>query len=264
VSGQNEETVLYDKQGVIAIITLNRPHKANAVNAEMKHRLCEIWNDVRADRDLRVAIITGAGSRHFCTGLDLESSVASGGTLTSGVPLREAVPWSPLAAGVWKPILCVLNGLVAGGGLHFVADADIVVAANGAELMDTHTSVGLVGAIENIGLLRRLPIGAVLRLTLQGRPYRMSAERAYQLGLIDELAKDGEDPMVIAKEIAMDVASNSPTAAALSKQAIWAGVQGLEAAQEHGWALARMHWSHPDAQEGPAAFRERRSPNWTV
>jgi enoyl-CoA hydratase/carnithine racemase len=165
--------------------------------------------------------------------------------------------------GVWKPIIVALNGLVAGGGLHFVADADIVVAEEHVAIMDTHTSVGMVGAVENIALARRLPLGSVLRMTYAGKYYRMSASRAYALGLIDELVPTGQGYNT-AVEIAHDICRNSPTAISLSKQAIWSiEASNQTTAQEFGWALARMHWSHPDFTEGPRAFVEKREPNWS-
>ena len=84
--------------------------------------------------------------------------------------------------GLEKPVICAVNGLCVGGGLHFVVDSDVVVAAESAAFMDTHVNVGMVGAIENVGLAKRLPLGAALRMTLMGRHYRMTARRAYELG----------------------------------------------------------------------------------
>jgi enoyl-CoA hydratase/carnithine racemase len=175
---------------------------------------------------------------------------------------REQIAWSPLAHGVWKPVICALNGLVAGGGLHFVADADIVVAADHAELMDTHTSVGMVGAVENVGLTHRMPLGSVLRMTLCGRGYRMSAQRAYQLGLVDELC-DRTALLDTAYAVADSIAQNSPRAVMLSKQGIWQSLgRDHEGAAEHAWALARLQRHHPDFTEGARAFAEKREPRW--
>jgi enoyl-CoA hydratase/carnithine racemase len=130
--------------------------------------------------------------------------------------------------------------------------------------MDTHTSVGMVGAVENIGLARRAGIGAALRMTLCGRSYRMPAQRAYELGLVDEVAPPGE-VLAVAHGIADEISKNSPAAVAASKRAIWGSLERpYTDALEHGWALARAHWSHPDFKEGPRAFVERRAPKWTT
>jgi E-phenylitaconyl-CoA hydratase len=254
--------ILYEKIGSVAVMTLNRPDVGNALSRAMRPVVQAIWEDVKEDDSVRALIITGAGDRHFCTGLDLAEANVSGGTSTGGGRVKKEIVWSPLHAEVWKPVICAVNGLVAGGGLHFVADADIVVGTENADVMDTHTNVGMVGAVENIALAHRLPIGSVLRMTFMGRSYRMPAQRAYQLGLYDEIVPTGES-LSTAMEIAKAIAQNSPAAVSLSKQAIWSlGLSSLNEAQEYGWALARMHWAHPDFAEGPKAFVERRPPEW--
>jgi len=152
--------------------------------------------------------------------------------------------------------------VVASAGLHFVVDSDIVVASKTATFLDTHVNVGMVGAIENIGLAKRLPLGSALRMTLCGKSYRMDADRAYQLGLVDELAEP-EGLIDTAETIARQICANSPTAVSLSQQAIWSSVEmGYRDSLEYGWALLRMHWDHPDSKEGPKAFAEKRDPVW--
>ncbi len=121
----------------------------------------------------------------------------------------------------------------------------------------------MVGALENVGLAKRLPLGAALRMTLMGRSYRMPAQRAYQLGLVDELVAAPADRLPQAEELARAMLKNSPQAMALSKQAVWGGVEyGYRAALEQAWALLRLHWGHPDFVEGPRAFVEKREPRW--
>jgi E-phenylitaconyl-CoA hydratase len=161
-------------------------------------------------------------------------------------------------------VICAVNGLVAGGGLHFVVDADIVLASATAAFMDTHVNVGFVGGIENIGLARRLPLGTALRMSLVGRSYRLSAQRAYELGLVEEVVPP-EELMAAATEMANTIKKNSPTAMALTQEAIWRSLDmPLSAAIEFGWALVRMHWSHPDFIEGPKAWAEGREPQWQL
>jgi len=259
--------LVYGKDGDgIATLRLNRPEVGNALSRAMRPRLREIWADVRDDPAVRVLVVTGTGDRHFCTGADVRE-VAATGTTTAGAragDLKRDIVWSPLLNDVWKPVVCAVNGLVAGGGLHFVADADIVLAAPHAQFMDTHVSVGQVGAVENIGLARRLPLGTVLRMTLMGRHFRLDADRAHTLGLVDEVVPAGELAEA-ARGVALAIAANSPSAVMASKRAIWHAAELPHlAALEHGWALARRQWTHPDFAEGAAAFAERRSPRWTV
>jgi (E)-benzylidenesuccinyl-CoA hydratase len=210
---------------------------------------------------VRVAIITGAGERHFCTGFDV-TSLDEKASVADNLPLADAVFWTPRQNRVWKPTLCAVNGLAASGGLHFVADADIVVASERAAFMDTHVSVGMVGALENVSLARRLPLGTVLRMTLMGRGWRLSAQRAFQLGLVDELVAP-EALQTTAEEMARAIAKNSPQAMALSQQAVWGALERTHHdALEYGWALLRLHWQHPDFVEGSRAFVEQREPVW--
>jgi enoyl-CoA hydratase/carnithine racemase len=248
----------------IAIITIDRPERGNALAPAMMAIFKSIWEEVRDDDAIRVAIVTSTGERHFCTGFDVAEA---GGERAEDVfinrPLAESVHWSPLQNRVWKPVICAVNGLCVGGGLHFVVDSDIVVASENAKFMDAHVNVGMVGALENIGLAKRLPLGTALRMTLQGRDFRLPAARAYQLGLVDELVATPEEVLPAALEIAQSMLANSPQAMALSKQAVWGSLErGYHDALESAWALLRTHWSHPDFSEGPRAFGEKREPRW--
>jgi enoyl-CoA hydratase/carnithine racemase len=253
--------VKYEKRDHVAFITLNRPEKGNSLTRAMEATFREIWADIKGDPAVRVTIVTAAGQKHFCTGFDV-SSIEPGGSVAEDKPLKESVPWSPRQNEVWKPTICAVNGLVVGGGLHFVVDADIVVASETAAFMDTHVNVGMVGAVENIGLAKRLPLGTALRMTLQGKSFRLPARRAYELGLVDELCKP-DDLLATAEQIALEIAKNSPQAVSLSQQAIWGAFERpLTDALEHGWALLRSHWAHPDFTEGGRAFQEKREPVW--
>ena len=254
----------YERPGPIAWITLDRPERGNALLPAMQPVMRAIWSEVRDDPAIRVAVVTGAGQRHFCTGFDVGSDDGSQQeTVFANRPLADAVHWSPQQNRVWKPVLCAVNGLCVGGGLHFVVDADIVIASENASFMDAHVNVGMVGALENVGLAKRLPLGTALRMTLLGRHYRLSARRAYELGLVDELVASPAELRPAAEAMARALLGNSPQAMALSKQAVWGGLErGYRDALEHAWALLRLHWGHPDFQEGARAFAEKREPRW--
>jgi len=256
--------VVYQKADAIAIITLNRPERGNSLTPAMMPVVKAIWEDVRGDSDIRVAVVTAAGEKHFCTGMDVsEAEGEDADVVFVDRPLAESVHWSPHQNEVWKPVICAVNGLCVGGGLHFVVDSDIVIASENAKFMDTHVNVGMVGAIENIGLAKRLPLGAALRMTLMGRHYRMPAQRAHALGLVDELVPTAAEVLPAALEMARLIAKNSPQAVSLSKQAIWASLEGgYRDSLEHGWTLLRGHWNHPDFSEGRRAFGEKREPVW--
>ena len=248
----------------IAVIKLSRTERGNSLAPHMQPILRAIWGEVRDDPAIRIAVVTADGERHFCTGFDVsEAEGDEADEIFNDRPLAEAVHWSPHQNRVWKPVICAVQGLCVGGGLHFVVDSDVVVASRNAAFVDTHVNVGMVGALENIGLAKRLPLGTALRMTLQGRDFRLPAERAWQLGLVDELVDTPADVFPAALEIATSMLKNSPQAMARSKQAVWGSLErGYGEALEAGWDLLRGHWQHPDFTEGPRAFGEKREPRW--
>ncbi len=254
--------LIYEKRDHIAYITINRPDRANTLHSSMVEPIKAIWSEIREDPWIRCTVVTAAGDRFFSTGADVGAVASRGGVAAGKGPLYEEVHWSPRQNRVWKPTVTAVNGMVAGAGLHFVVDADIIVAAEHAVFLDTHVNVGMVGAIENIGLAKRLPLGSALRMTLCGKKYRMSAERAHQLGLVDEVVP-ADKLLETADEIAHQIAANSPTAVQLSMQCLWGSLEmPYTQAMEYAWALLRMHWDHPDFKEGPRAFAEKRDPVW--
>ena len=258
------DALLYNVSDGIATITLNRPHEGNSLTADLVRSVQAAWEEVKANPDVRVAIITGADEKYFCTGASVsELNTSDGGIGLQNGTLREVVRISSHQNEVWKPVICAVNGLVNGAGLHFVVDADIVVASQTSAFMDTHVNIGQVGALENIGLARRMSFGGAMLLTLLGRDYRMPADRAFQLGLVDVIEPGAEATRTKARELAQSIAKNSPQALTLSKQAIWKSMeQGYQQSLEYGWQLVKQQWRHPDFSEGPKAFVEKREPQW--
>lgn len=252
----------FEVEAGIALLTLDRPHEGNAMTPAMLVALEQAWQRVERDRDIRVAVITGSGDRHFCTGASVSTLEVGQGSLRNA-PHALANRFSPRMCHVTKPVICAVNGLVNGGGLHFVADSDIVVSSSTAAFMDSHVSVGQVSGLESVGIARRAGLGAALLMALAGRGYRMPAERAWQLGMVDLLEPGPDEARARAMELARLLLGNSPQAMALSKRAIWASTEMPDpAAHDHGWELLKSHWSHPDFEEGPKAFAQKRAPRW--
>ena len=251
------ERILFDLAGHVATITLNRPERLNATDDQTRTELGRAWAVVRDDPEVRVAIITGAGDRAFSAGQDIKATAASG--------IRNKVPGSRLHHGVWKPVICALNGMVVGGGLHQVADADLVIAAEHAELIDTHLSVGNVFALEPAVLLRRMPLSMVMQLALMGREGAISARRAHDIGLVNEVVP-ADQLMPRARAIATSIAALSPATVQASIKAMWATLDvGLHAAHDVAYRYVLQHqMTHPDYREGMAAFAEKRPPKWVV
>jgi enoyl-CoA hydratase/carnithine racemase len=258
------ETLLFDVEDRVATITLNRPERHNAFDWTMAEELTRAWEAVKRDPDVTCAILTGAGDQALCSGVDVKAVVESGGFDRKDVPADEP-PFRRMTAlqnQCWKPVITAVNGMVCGGGLHFIADSDLVVCAENATFFDTHVRIGVLSALEPVGLARRIPLEAVLRLALLGGSERMTADEALKLGLVGEVVPQ-PDLMPRARELASKIAKHSPTALARSKQAIWQGLEmGLDDALKNAWQLIRSHAQHPDQSEGPRAMLEKRDPNW--
>ncbi|RIL00904.1 MAG: enoyl-CoA hydratase/isomerase family protein [Proteobacteria bacterium] len=261
------ESIRYEIADKIATITLNRPERHNAFTVAMAGELRRAWADVTRNPDVVVAIVTGAGEKAFCTGMDV-ADVADGSASEAAARMEreEGKPFYAFLTAIqnrcWKPVVTAVNGMVVGGGLHFVADSDLVVAAEHASFFDTHVKVGLVAGLEPVGLVRRIPLEQVLRMALLGGSERMTAQQALACGLVGEVVPR-EELLSRARELAAKIAEHSPTALARSKQAIWESLDvGLHEALGRTWRLIQAHTAHPDAAEGAKAFVEKRKPRW--
>ena len=256
----NFQSISYEVREGVATITLTRPDARNAVNSVMSRELPSVWKHFEHDDEAIVAIVTGAGEKAFCTGADLADLPMTDGEGKHGSV--KSIAWTSLQNNVWKPVICAVNGMTVGGGLHFVADSDVVIAAHTATFFDTHVKVGLVAELEPVSLARKMPMEAVLRMMLVGGNERMSATRALELGMVGEVVPQAQ-LMTRARELADMIKSNSPAAMARTKQAIWRGADsGLNEAMVQAWALIMQQNDHPDLEEGGRAFLEKRLPNW--
>jgi enoyl-CoA hydratase/carnithine racemase len=242
----------------------DRPEARNALDARMFAELEEAWLELDDDPDVRV-IVNAANGADFQTGVDVVQMARDREALraysrqTRDFELRFTA-WH---VGVRKPVIAAVHGVCAGGGLHFVADADIVILDAGAELCDPHVSVGQVSAFETIALARKSPMEPILRMAFTGRHERMSAARAYQLGIASEVVSPPDDLRDAAQDLAVMIARNSPAAMAASKQALWRALEtGLTEACREGALRVSGLWGHPDQVQGPVAFTERRDAAW--
>ena len=253
-------TINYEVSDKVAIITLNRPDQYNAVNSVMSQELPLAWEKFREDSSATVGIITGSGAKAFCSGADLADLPDMNDE--PGKASLESIRWTSLQNNVWKPVICAVNGITCGGGLHFVADSDIIIASDNATFFDTHVKVGLVAGLEPVGLSRKIPLEAVLRLSLVGGGERMSAQRALEIGLIGEIVTK-DKLMERAREVADMIKVHSPSALARTKKAIWHSKEkGLNESLEYAWKLISEQNVHPDFEEGGKAFIEKRPPKW--
>ena len=260
------ETLVIEKHGHVGWLVNNRPEALNAMNNRMRDELAQAWLELDRDPAVRVIVHTGAG-RAFQTGADLKEVATDGQGMER---YKDDLLGFDLHFTAWhqkvsKPVIAAVNGLCAGGGLHFVADADIVIAASDAEFVDPHVSVGQVTAIEVIGLAKKIPFEAAMRMALVGAHERVSARRAYELGLVSEVVDPPEKLREAAQALAEKIARNSPAAMAATKKSLEAALElGLTDACRVGSQYLVGMWGHPDQTEGPLAFVEKREPRWAA
>jgi enoyl-CoA hydratase len=258
------EHLVIEKHGPVGWLINNRPDALNAMNSRMRDEFAEAWNELNDDSGVKVIVHTGNG-RAFQTGVDVTELATDGQGMER---YRESVEnfdlhFTAWHQQVWKPVITAVNGLCAGGGFHWVADADIVIASSDAEFFDPHVSIGQVVAIEAIGLIRKIPAEAVMRMAFVGKYERISAQRAFQLGMISEVVDPPQKLRDRAQELAETIAQNSPAAMAATKRALWGALEhGLTEACRRGARELVSMWGHPDQTEGPKAFAEKRSPDW--
>jgi enoyl-CoA hydratase len=257
------QTLIVERRGPVGWLIFDRPGSGNAMDAVMLAELEQAWLELDADPDVRVIVNTGEGEA-FQTGLDVvqlsrdREALREQSRRTKRAELR-LTGWHNK---VWKPIIAAVNGVCAGGGLHFVADADIVIASADATFLDPHVSVGQVTAFEVIALARQSPMEPIMRMALTGRE-RMSAERARQLGILSEVVDPPAALREVAQQLGETIAQNSPAAMAATKRALWGALEmGLTDACRAGAGELVAMWGHPDQTEGPLAFTERRPPRW--
>ncbi len=257
------ETLGYEKKEGIAYLTLNRPDRLNAINGAMSRELPKVWEDIKQDGDVVVAIVTGAGDRGFCTGVDVAGVAAGDADIGEpGAQGLDAIRFTSLHNQCWKPVITAVNGMCVGGGLHFVADSDIVICSENATFFDTHVRNGLVAGLEPVGLARRIPLEAVLRMALMGGKERLNSAKALELGLVSEVVPLNQ-LLPRATFLANLIQENSPAALVATKKAIWQSLDmGLDDALKNAWAIIEAHNDHPDILEGAKAFMEKRKPKW--
>jgi enoyl-CoA hydratase/carnithine racemase len=226
------------RDGAVGWLVFDRPDAGNAMDAAMLAALPAAWRELDGDPEVGAIVVTGNGAA-FQTGLDMSALARDPASLREATRrTREArLQLTGWHLGVTTPVIAAVNGVCAGGGLHFVVDADVVICADTASFLDPHVSVGQASAWEAVGLSRRMPASVAARLVLTGRHERLSAARAYELGLVSQVVP-ADRLAAVAQELGEAIAG-SPVPARLRKAALWAGLEtGLHGATVAATQLA--------------------------
>lgn len=249
------EDVLFEVEGPVAVITLNRPAQLNAINSGIRHGLAEAWKRFEEDASLKVAILTGSGEKAFCAGMDLKEAAATG----LQVPPRDFIPVLGDNIHVSKPVIAAVNGVAYAGGWLFAQMCDLCIASENASFGITEPKVGR-GVPWATPLIHMLPQRIVMELLLTAQP--LSARRACELGYVNAVVAP-DKLRAAALEMASTIVRNAPLTVRAARELVYLSTEmGRSAALRVGRHLFEPVYMSEDAQEGPRAFAEKRPPKW--
>ncbi|MFF5472995.1 enoyl-CoA hydratase/isomerase family protein [Streptomyces achromogenes] len=221
-----------DEDTGVAVVTLDRPGRLNAVDLGMADGLRDVWRTLRFAERVRAVVLTGAGERAFCTGIDRDAVVPQPTSpYMRDDPLLDV---GPKANGLWKPVVAAVRGMACGGAFYLLGESDFVVADPTAVFFDPHTTYGMVSAYESALMALRMPYGEAARMMLMGTAERISARRAHEIGLVSEVTEEG-GALAGAVRCAAVLAGYPPEGVQGTVRALWAA---REAALAQAFAQA--------------------------
>lgn len=254
----DEPRVITALDGGIATVTLHNPKRGNALTRPIYEQLCAAWKWIETTAEIRAVVFTAAGERFFCVGADLSALTQQGSLRRPGEPWT--LTWRQY--GVTKPVVVAVNGTASGGGLGFVTDGDIVIGARHVKFSDTHVAVGQICGYGALRLVDIIGPSEAARIAIGGGA--LTAQRAHELGLVNELHDSAAEAVEAATGIARKIAKASPTAVreTLTLLRGMSGTEHQRGVLSSADAAVDRHMSHPDAEEGPKAWLDKREPVW--
>ena len=251
------DPVLYERtDDGVAIITINRPEQRNCLSLEVRQGLFAAWERFEHEDGARIAILTGSGDQAFCAGGDLKEMVER----QLKVPPRDMFPVPYENISLSKPTIAAVNGVAFAGGWMIAQACDLCVASTNAKFAITEVKVGR-GSPWAAPLIHMIPQRIYMEIVLTGRP--ISAQRAYEIGLVNRLAEPGA-VMEAALTLAREVLEGAPLSVAAARNTVMLATEmGRAAAIDAAYAAHEAAYNSADAQEGPRAFAEKRKPVWS-
>ena len=258
------ETLLYEEDEGVAVVTLNRVDVHNAFNTVMCQELSGLWQDLRTNDDVRCVVLTAAGDKAFCTGIDRRDIPTDGGTFD---PLNFEDPGQllgPKTNELYKPVIAAVNGMACGGAFYMLGEVEFIIAAEEATFFDPHVTYGMTAVFEPLLMMRRMPWGEIARLTLVGNHERMSARRAYEIGLVSEVV-GAADLRDAALRVAKAIASQPARAVQATVRALWAARElSPSQAASLGVELLAVGTTAEALEEGQQAFASGKRIEWRL
>ncbi len=269
------ETLTYREGDGVAWVTLDRPEVLNAFNGAMQRELQQVWRSLRRNDDVRVVVLTGAGEKAFCTGIDRTEQIGDGDgggpaepTVGSGsTPFHFDDPGDligPKSNDLWKPVIAAVNGMACGGAFYMLGEVEFMIAAEHATFFDPHVTYGMAAAFEPIHMLQKMPFGEIMRLSLLGSHERMSARRAFEIGLVSEVVPAAELHGA-AGWAAESIASAPALAVEATVRAIWTGLEHSRSqALAQAYAYIGLGTDAKSIRQGQATFAAGRRIDWRL
>lgn len=255
------ETVIYEQgDDGVAVVTLNRPERQNAFDTTMQRELQELWKAMRGNDDVRAVVLTAAGERSFCTGIDRDEVPTTEGDYKFS-PYTYEDPGlfiGPRSQDFWKPVIGAVNGMACGGAFYLLGECDFLIAAEHATFFDPHVTYGMPAVFEPALLVPRMPFGEVMRLALMGVHERITAAKAEAIGLVSQVVP-GEDLPSTARTVAATLASQPPAAVQATLRTIWAVRDvGAKRMQDLGNTFLNLATTQESLQTSQEIFTARK------
>jgi enoyl-CoA hydratase/carnithine racemase len=261
------ETLLYEEADGVAVVTLNRPESHNAFNQKMRAELIDVWTGLRRNDDVRCIVLTGTGDKAFCTGvdrketLDNEPPVGPDGQEQlrgfGSTPFMFDDPGDrlgPKSNDLWKPVIGAVNGIACGGAFYMLGEVDFIIAAEHATFFDPHVTYGMAASYEPLHIFHKLPFPELARMALLGAHERLSAQRAYNLGMVTEVVP-GPELLDSARQVAARIASAPALAIQATLRALWSGLENSRSQALHeAYAYVAMGTTNASLEEGQKRF----------
>ena len=250
------EPVRYEVVRGVGWLTIDRPEARNALSKAVREGLFAGVRRFNADEEARVLVLTGAGDRAFCAGGDLKEMADDALT----VPPPDFLPQFGRNIEVAKPTIAAVNGVAYAGGFLLAQNCDLCLAAESARFAVTEARVGR-GSPWAVPLSWLVPPRIAMQILLTGEP--LSAARAYEIGLVNQVVPDA-DLVPAAQALAEKIAANAPLSVMAAKRTVYLSLRHrLDDAFGEAERIWEPVYRSADAQEGPAAFRDKRAPVWT-
>ena len=257
------ETLLYEVDDGVAWVTLNRPERYNAFDPTLTRELHDLWRSLRFDDEVRVVVLTGAGERAFCTGID-RAELMSDQPSSPFMMDDPGLQLGPKSADLWKPVIAAVNGMACAGAFYMLGEVEFIIAAEHATFFDPHTTYGMTAVFEPMLMLQRMPLGEIMRLSLLGNHERTSAERAYEIGLVSQVVPL-DDLRSTCDKVARAIASQPARPVQGTVRAIWRA-QELAISQALAAAPEILHrGTDPESiAEGQRRFESGERVEWDL